>query len=315
MTKATTPALLSALLWLALATCARAEITVDEARVIAESRAGHSLASAIVHQSELASEPRVEFVEGTDPATRCTWSVRLRDGAYTGYTRNSAHSAPDTAPMTQDEALAMAQDQAAQEFGAEAGAMRWRVQTETPTALTFYGVGPDMGDPPRGGLAPGCEVTVLPSKRTIAAFLVFRPIERAPLPVTITKDQAVATARRALAECTGRPEDTPLAEEPGLGQHRDVVSWSVRFVPAGGEWSTDWLCQVDAQSGKVIMTSDTRDWAPASSPTAATPPTSAPAASPPAAARTRQWSWPYLAGAGVLALLAGVVIVARRRRR
>jgi hypothetical protein len=270
---------------------AMASITVEEAFAIAQQHSNVALTERPIYET---IEPNPETVGFATPVGQLPGQlhrVSLESGEYLGYRETLARD-PKRSAVTPDEALSRAQEVAAQKLPELAPTMYWKTDDREESSITVTGtVTPTEGAPK--GPATYCYVVFERDSGRMSYYQYLHD----PLPVahpTIPSEKAVELARKATGDPTAQ-----LLEEPYLWQDTDGLNWHTGF------------CTVDCDQVRVHVNAATGEATVASyaegggDEDRVAP--SAPARSP--------LPWPYLAGAGVLALLAGVVVVARRRHK
>jgi hypothetical protein len=283
---------------------ASADISIEEARKIAEGCAGHSLADARVELGGAESPWRVSFLQDVGPDCPACWAVDTRRGCLSDYWQ-IPQPVTGAEPITDEQALGLAREEAARVLGPEGTGLVWSVRSSGTETIELGGAGPPTGDPPRAGTAPECSVSIMRASGKVRRLFASRPDDATPLPVSVTKEQAVEAARDEFVRETKLDRNTVPAKEPSLAQERGRVWWSVEFAYGPQDLAARWSCRVDAQTGALIDTDSP----------AGVPPPGLPARRAASAPSARPPFWPYLAGAGVLVALAGIVVVARRRRK
>lgn len=245
-------------------------------------------------------------------------------GTLLGWVRPVPDEADGEAPVSVESATELAQAEAERVLGAGAESLEWSVQWggESEGFVRLLGEGPLRGDPPRAGLSRCCEATVQLRGGAMTEFSAGRTCDSVPAPVSVTRDEALASARAACAEDEPSAGEAPLAEEPCLWQFKGQAFWTVRFETRSAERSPIRarrirMYTVDAVSGEVVRRDDTDSARTAPQPTA--PRQDAEPAAPAPAQVAGPWASPALPAtaiaAGLVLACAGTAVAVRRRRR
>ncbi len=297
---------------------AHADITIEEARTVAERAARGSLAGAEATRDETGGVATYHF-RSKDAAGRKVGDYVV--GASTGQLAyyelapvRASRGGQSGEPITCDRALAIAEAEAERLGGSASAGVNWAVAPGRRGGWTVNGEGPLAGDPPRHGLSAEFTVDVLPDGALLAYSQRLPDPARTGLPVSVTREQAIATAQSAVAQPTYLP-----VEEPRLFEGRDGVVWTVELgdpaAPAEGRGGKGqppvYIVRIDAQTGAVLETGGTTAKAPSKGTKTGLRHSGAVA--------DPHHPFPWLAlGAGAVALvllLTGTALVVRRRRR
>jgi len=236
-----------ALLTVGLTAAARCDITVDEARRIAEKHAGHSLAGGRVTDRDLEVVHAISIDDPVTPEVGRTYSVDLTHGTFDGWFQSSDGAPPDAQPtLSDEEVLRIAKAALAEHMGPAAADVEWRLREESDNVVKYYCPGPRLGDPPRSGLSASGSVEVSRRNGAIMWLSVDMPWSTTPVPVNVSEEEAIRIAKTAVKL------DWPPSDEPLLVQRGDRVTWYVRLGRKGGQEKT---CDIDAATGKVLSTS------------------------------------------------------------
>jgi len=237
----------AALLAAGLVATARCDITVDEARRIAEKHAGHSLADARVVQTDLEVLQKVSFQDPTSPELGREYSVDVTHGLFLGWFQTSDGAAPDAkATLSDAEVLKIAKAALTEHMSAGAADVEWRLLGDEDNVVRYLCPGPLLGDPPRIGLSPSGGVDVSRRNGAIMALTACMPWSTTPLPVNVSEEEAVRIARRATKL------DWPPSDKPLLVQRGEAVTWYVQLGREGGQKQS---CDINARTGDVLSTS------------------------------------------------------------
>lgn len=295
-----------------LSACARADMSVDEARLRMERLAGVSLAGAAASTLERGGDVLAQFVARGDDAGFGAYTVSLTRRPVVRWTRSMVPPpAPGTPEVDGDDAERRVQALLAQASGfdpaslswdvggapvSERGAMHWKI--------TGTGTGPD-------GDGRTYDVTVEASVRTDGTVTRYsqRVDEVTAQPDRlIPQDEAIRIAARHWGI------DDPEVGEAKLDQHRGRWSWWVRLrtgnragASGGAESDYPYVTQVDGANGRVLSTGQPRS-------ASGTPPPWMHVIPPPVA-RPVSWLDALVAGALLVLGLVGTALVVRRRRR
>ncbi len=220
-----------------------ADISVEEARDVAEAASGTSLDDATVatESSPPGSGRTVaRFTTTGDPGSRTTHEVDLTDGRFTGFVLDRPSSTGAALPDAA--ATAAAQAAAEQYMGDDAQGLVWSVAGRGNGEARLEGQRPYLPDPSRTGLTPSCSVCV--GNDGVVTSLVIHRWESEPLAATVTLEQALAIAE---AEA-GAGACTPLVG-PHLVQRAGQLYWGMELLDSTGEGH---LFHIDARSGAVL---------------------------------------------------------------
>jgi len=279
---------------------ATADITVEEAHDLAEDSVSAVLGPEPVRMDEAPTGPKIATFAGTlDTGQEVRVMVELTDGVLGGYMRDGAWTSEgDPGPnVSAAEAERVAREEARRILGEQAENLTWKpIRTPSGRDYKFDADGPLLGDPPRRGLSPHVTVSVSDRDGMVISYSQIMPTEDAPIPVTVSRDEALRIA-------TGRlvPGGHEIVREPYLYQRWGRVEW--RFTvraprpaddPAARLGDAAYDFRIDAATGEVIDTAATR---------AASRPPSAPV------------PWPLIATAAAVIVAAGLGLVLVRRRR
>ncbi len=288
-----------------------ADISVTDARRIAEQAAGWDLSDAEEHVEEIplgeGREPIrvVRFTLGDPgPAARsCT--VNLTQGVFKGFLLPSPATPSGDESVPPDAALSAARASASQALGEEAETLEWTVEDSGRDLYMVKGNGPMAGDPPRDGLTATCWIKVARATGEVVSYHQTIPVSREPMPLAVARDAAVAAA------CAASGYDGDPVGEPTLFQGGGGATWYVVLPADTGQVTY----VIDAASGDVSTLE--RDVSYRARPDHArrvVPPRTPPAAVSPDAPSHPAFPWPLAAGAALL-LAAGLGLVLLRRRR
>jgi len=298
---------------------ARATITVEEARVIAQAHTTTSLENADVDVEQIPNGPETatfDVNEGDHWVESVT--VDITHGTFTAVFRPRPEGTPS---LTVEQCLACAQAEAEAQMGEDAEDLTWTAELTVDEEVGCTGEGPLVGTPPRSGLTPSCQVGVSTVDGTILDFSDTIPEGEEPITPTVSAEEAEDIA----IEATGLDGGT-IVGAPELSQERGGLTWFVTVHPPSG--GNDWHCTVSATTGAVISIGEPETSAPAdpkpparaaAQPATGVPPTRS-AASPPAAHLPESgrsvWgtpSVPVIAVALILCAVGGLVLLRRRR--
>ncbi len=286
-------------------TLAAADMTVEEARALAQPFVECDLATAEATTEVLGSDTFVTF-RTTDPAMRVR--VNATQGVFAGWVRLDAPSTVE-GDLTEGEAIATASAIAARALGAAGDDLTWHASS-LGEGYEVQGAGPDLGDPPRSGLTPSVRAHVLLDGTVLSyAQRLPRTEDVAPAGVHVSQERAVEIALGDVGL------DGFSARQTDLSQRGGEARWTVEVTDAAGappdRAPRSVLYEIDAHTGEVLnrFASASSGWV-----ERGYPPSWAGRPSPQEARAARRLRT-YAALGAALLLAAGVGVVLLRRRR
>jgi hypothetical protein len=250
---------------LALAAClcvhARGELTVAEARALAEEQLGVDLSGAeadVDRQKDLA-----KWVYLTRPARgddeRVHVAVEVLRERIIIYSRSVPKEDRRGRRLSEAEAIERAREYAPLLLTPEElSGMTWEVIHEKQGEYLVKGYGPDIGDPPRRGMTPTCDIRLWAKGGALKSIRILLGSTADLVDPEITSDEALQLVGDKLGE---RPAEMEILEQPYLYQLRDQLQW--RFTVRGelpedhparrpGHTTRGYRCVVDAVTGEII---------------------------------------------------------------
>jgi len=235
-------------------------ITIDQARAIAEQHAGVALAG-VEPQVRGGQRPvylrTAEFTVEVDGRMR-VYAVWLTTGKFRGWRLKSTEGlASDGEPgITLDEAMEKARAEALRHLGAGSEGMTWTVlagrdwSADLSPSRTLVGEGPPVGDPPRSGLSPLCEVSFNVPSGEVTGYFQLVPDPEPLIDPKITAHDATRIAREDVGNT-----DAEVLRGPELRQAKGELTWALRIA-----WVNPWgkdskkLYIIDAVTGDIVTT-------------------------------------------------------------
>jgi len=322
---------------------ARGDVTIDEALETVRRTMGSDLEVIRTRQTGR-YYPKYRFFARPE-GRRLSVSVDKHTGRLESYTRptplwpGKAEGTPAPSVMSVQEAERIAVAEALRLMGEDYSRLGPSKRSLDPeyNTVDIYWPQQLVGDPPRGGVTPGCTVKVSLVDGGIVSFSSRVPECSDPIPPKVTADEAVEAARKHLDDATATPARAPSLIQNQYGP--GTLHWYVklatapppptRVVKADGtveevhiSGAGLHLITVDALTGEVVGDSqaggteaippgESEEPTPLPS-TASVIPSPEPA---PNAGGTPAVPVVPLAGAGVVLVLAAAAVVVVRRRR
>jgi len=229
----------AALLFLASwAGAGRGDMTIDEARALAERALGWSMEGWEVQTPDgYGANTLITFVWG---GRRCT--VDASSGTFRGYSRTWLDTG-QRSRLSEEQALAVAKREAERIMGPLSASLEWRkapprvlnskLEPVQRPRIDFIGEGPNAADPPRVGLAPRCWVSVDLSDGKVFRYWQTIPCE--PVPVSVSTERAQEIARREIGDPAGGIMKCELHQD-GMRAY-----WLVKIrTPAEPQFTKEW---------------------------------------------------------------------------
>ena len=307
------------------------ELTIDEARAVAEQAMGVSLSGAKVETRATTYADTLAIFELPPRGGRCSmYFVGLRSGRFLGYSvpRPSSH-ATDRAALTTEEALQVAKTEALTRMGDVAAKFEWQTHDSSPGYVEVAGIAPPVGDPPHLGLEPFCWVRVDRASGTVCSYRQYWPLRPDPVAPKVPREEAVRTAIKEFGEPDARTGEVTLHQPAGVPiWHVPVQSahWPEQtytgddgIVYHAGSDPRSCVYRVDALTGEIVG-ADTYEGAAAERLAEGVPEPSAASVIASAGPAPKAGGRPAVpvvpvAGAGVVLVLAvGALVVIRRRK-
>ncbi len=237
-----------------------ADLTIEEARQLAQEFATYDLADASVREEDRDGERLAVFEVKREVTRRVEYTVNLSRGRIIGWRDSPRPSAEDPTPVTDaepvsaEQAIAIVKEVATRALGEDVNAMAWTTPNPGGRRYTVFGRRPAWGDPPRtSGLSPDVFADVSASGRVEFYHQLLPP--DAPAEVVISETQATDIALADAVE-RGIPADDVHVQYVRLVQTGSRAYWDIQVSDhALGERPTSEprsvIYEIDAQTGEI----------------------------------------------------------------
>lgn len=247
------------LVMLILPGAAVADLTIEEARQLAQEFARYDLADASVREEDRDGE-RLAVFKVDDVTRRVEYTVNLSRGRIVWWRDRPLPSTADATPATDaervsaEQAIAIVKEVATRALGEDVNSMAWTTPNSGGKRYAVSGRRPAWGDPPRtSGLSSDVFARVSASGRVEYYHQLLPP--EAPAEVVVTETQATNTAIADAVE-RGIPEDDVHVQYVRLVQRGSRAYWDIHVSDhALGERPTSEprsvIYEIDAQTGEI----------------------------------------------------------------
>ena len=236
------------------------DLTIEEARQLAQEFAMYDLADASVREEDRDGERLAVFEVKAEVGRDVEYTVNLSRGRIVWWRDRPRPSAAEATPTTDAErisaehAIAIVKEVATRALGEDVNAMTWTTPSSTARRYEVSGRRPAWGDPPRtSGLSPDVSARVSASGR-VEHYHQLLP-SKAPAEVMVTETQATDIALADAVE-RGIPEDDVHVQYVRLVQRGSRAYWDIKVsdyalgeTPASQPRSV--IYEINAQTGEI----------------------------------------------------------------
>ncbi len=249
------------------------DLTIEEARQLAQEFAMYDLADASVREEDRDGERLAVFEVKAEVGRDVEYTVNLSRGRIVWWRDRPRPSAAEATPATDAErisaehAIAIVKEVATRALGEDVNAMTWTTPSSTARRYEVSGRRPAWGDPPRtSGLSPDVSARVSALGRVEHYHQLLPP--EAPAEVMVTETQATDIALADAVE-RGIPEDDVHVEYVRLVQRGSRAYWDITVSDCGPDEdpalsSKSVIYEINAQTGEIESAgqSASPDWRP-----------------------------------------------------
>jgi hypothetical protein len=236
------------------------DLTIEEARQLAQEFAMYDLADASVREEDRDGERLAVFEVKAEVGRDVEYTVNLSRGRIVWWRDRPRPSAAEATPATDAErisaehAIAIVKEVATRALGEDVNAMTWTTPSSTARRYEVSGRRPAWGDPPRtSGLSPDVSARVSALGRVEHYHQLLPP--EAPAEVMVTETQATDIALADAVE-RGIPEDDVHVEYVRLVQRGSRAYWDITVSDCGPDEdpalsSKSVIYEINAQTGEI----------------------------------------------------------------